>query len=276
MKTCICAILLLLIILIKTYSKDLELLCENINIICGIFFILFLPVQNKYKIPFLCLFIWRWNININLFYTMIYIMFNHKQIYSETNLKIRRIITNFFRTNFKFVTNFGKLPTIPCIIVANYITDRVENFVSITIPLKISIISRDWIINYSKLDKIVSGFIIRYKDGGTYNSIKTQIADKISQKYCVFSYVSKGKNQKYRYITKIRSGMFRIANELQVPIVPVCIDYIDSVYGAIPKQRFEIRVGNMMFVNDIKKSINIVRKFFVKTFEEMKLKKYDI
>src|SRR5690349_16776482 len=80
MKTCICAILLLLIILIKTYSKDLELLCENINIICGIFFILFLPVQNKYKIPFLCLFIWRWNININLFYTMIYIMFNHKQI----------------------------------------------------------------------------------------------------------------------------------------------------------------------------------------------------
>ena len=63
-------------------------------------------------------------------------------------------------------------------------------------------------------------------------------------------------------ISKLRTGLFRIAKELNISITPISIDYINAVYGIIPNQNFRICVGETFKPTEIYNDIYKVRKFF--------------
>ena len=77
------------------------------------------------------------------------------------------------------------------------------------------------------------------------------------------------------YISKLRSGMFSIAKELNVSVTPVCVDYIDTYFGAITNQNFRIRVGDTFMIDDTNISIQKTKKFFKETMKEFKKRKYE-
>ena len=69
--------------------------------------------------------------------------------------------------------------------------------------------------------------------------------------------------------------IFCIAKQLNIPITLVCIDYIDTYFGAITKQNFRIRIGDTFMVDDVSSNVFEVKKFFKETMNEFIRRKYE-
>ena len=120
-------------------------------------------------------------------------------------------------------------------------------------------------INKAKLNHVLKHYIITKSiesPAGQYESIKEQIKEKIDKGFSVFAYVNQGNHKSGLYVKKPRSGLFRIAQELDTPITPVCFDYIHSTFGAIPYQNYRIKVGDTFRVSKLTEDIRTVQKFF--------------
>ena len=57
-------------------------------------------------------------------------------------------------------------------------------------------------------------------------------------------------NNKKVHIGRVRTGLFRIAQQLTVPITPLTIDYTDHTFGFIHSQNFQIRVSKSFYVSN--------------------------
>jgi len=196
--------------------------------------------------------------------------YNGYYISQKDDTVIREDVTDLFKSAFRFHDNFGKLPDKPSIIVCNYVWDRFENLASIIIPRNLAIVIANDFIMKSKLNYLVKHFILRNENGNSYERMKLEIKNHIDNDRYVFVYVSKAAC----YISKLRSGMFRIAKELNIPITPLAVDYIDSYYGVIPYQNFYMYVGETFYVDDVDSDMYRTRKFFTERVEFFKRNKY--
>ena len=88
------------------------------------------------------------------------------------------------------------------------------------------------------------------------------MCNNIKEGRSVFSYVTKTPRLGPTYIQNIRTGMFKLAKELNVPVTLIAIDYIDSTFGMIHSQNFNIEIGDTFMVDDVNESVYIAKKFF--------------
>jgi hypothetical protein len=199
--------------------------------------------------------------------------YNGYYISEKDDTVLREDVTDLFKSAFHFHDNFGKLPDKPGIIVCNYVWDRLEHLASIIIQRNLAIIMGTKCVKMSKLNYLVKHFIITNENGNSYERMKLEIKNHIDNGRYVFAYVSKPVTHDH-YITKLRSGMFRIAKELNIPITPLAVDYIDSYYGVIPYQNFYMHVGETFYVDDVDSDMYRTRKFFTERVEYFKRNKY--
>ena len=172
-------------------------------------------------------------------------------------LKIE-IPKNIFTRNFRLIENFKDLPKSPSILVVNYCQSRMEFLAFKLIPVDFS-----FIYAY-RLKNIISIYfdnpIYKKTDQNSFQDIKKEIQNHTNSGRYIVSYVSIPTH--HLGINRMRSGIFRIAKELNIPITPVCIDYIHNFFGYIPSQNFQIKIGETFYVQDIQESVNKTRNFY--------------
>lgn len=240
--------------------------------------ILLLKIEIKYKvIILLTLFLVYKNtfaIVGNVFYSLFTLVYIDSVDDRKNNKHLISIVKPIYMKYFNFVTNFEKLPDKPSIIVCNYCDDRVENLCCILLPKDLAIMMRDELKNIMKFGKILK-WTIETKETGSFENTKKQIKEHINKNRYIFTYVTNNKKYKFNYISKIRSGVFHIAKELNIPITLLAIDYIDTKFGTIPYQNFRIHVGDTFYVEEPKNSIYKCKKFFKNTLTEFMNTKYN-
>lgn len=186
---------------------------------------------------------------------------------------LRNRYYNIFNSLFRLKLNFKKLPDKPSIIVCNYCSDRFENLALILIPKNVVVLIRDMVIKISKLDKLLK-WVIEIKNENSYENTKREIVKHINEGRSVICYVTKDPHYGPNHIRGMRSGIFKISKELNIPITPVAIDYIDNDFGIIKYQNFCMEAGNTFNVYDVKETMFNTRIFFKNSIDKFIKNKY--
>lgn len=203
-------------------------------------------------------------------YNLIYIDNVDKR---KDDSKVRDVVKNIFSNTLILKTNFKKLPDKPTIFLANYCNDRFENLSCILIPKDIAILMRDGLKKTTKLHKIVKWPIFT-GEKNNYENTKNEILKHIKEGRSIFAYITKYPQDIPNVIHKVRTGMFSLAKELNIPITLVAIDYIDTQFYNIQKQNFHIDIGETFFVDNIQNAIYKTRKYYSKTLTKFMKQKY--
>lgn len=170
------------------------------------------------------------------------------------NSELRQDLEWTFGRRFNLVTNFQDLPSKPSLIVCNYCSDRIENMACALFPIDMTIMMQETLEQRVKLSKIVKWVIITTVKPGNYERISREVTRSISEGRSVFAYVSKSSYVNTRgYVKGIRSGLFRLSKETGIPVTLAAIDFVDfGSWGlSIPRQNFQIRVGETFVVEDV-------------------------
>jgi hypothetical protein len=234
-----------------------------------ILFIIFLillcdfNIKIKLAVIFSILILYRKNIYMTsgTFYTIIKEGYFNSLHNRKDDKVLRDAVYKIFNKNLKLKLDFSKLPDKPTIIVCNYCTDRLENLACILIPKDIAILMRDTLKKISKLHRLIK-WPIYTKEKNSYENTKKEVCKNIKEGRSVFSYITKTPRLGPTYIQNIRTGMFKLAKELNVPVTLIAIDYIDSTIGMIKSQNFNIVVGDTYDIVDINDSVYRAKKFF--------------
>jgi hypothetical protein len=187
--------------------------------------------------------------------------------------KLRSIVEYSFDKVLILKKDFSKLPDKPTIFVCNYCNDRVENLACILIPKDIAIMMRDGLKKTAKLDKLVQWPIFT-KEKNNYEHTKSEIVKHTKEGRSVLSYITKYPRLRPNYIQSIRSGLFNISKELNIPITLVAIDYADINNCIMHKQNFNIVIGDTFNVENVSESIYKTKKFYKKTMSNFMKNKY--
>jgi hypothetical protein len=175
--------------------------------------------------------------------------------------KLRNIVEYSFDKVLILKKDFSKLPDKPTIFVCNYCNDRIENLACILIPKDIAIMMRDGLKKTAKLDKLVKWPIFT-KEKNNYEHTKNEIIKHTKEGRSVLSYITKYQRLRPNYIQSVRSGLFNISKELNIPITLVAIDYVDIINGIMYKQNFNIVIGDTFIVENINDSIYKAKNFY--------------
>lgn len=247
-------IFLLFLIYFKLYFH-LEpnfLILDSIFIFIFLLFILFYNIDKKIKIIIVGIILTLFSFQIEFILGLVKV----------------RPVQEIFTRNFRLIENFTELPKTPSILVLNYSQDKMETLVFKLIPVKCVPIMAGWSSIKNIIENYTGNVIFRpyNKRENMFNTIKTEIQKYIEKKFYIFTYISIP--SKHFGLSKLRSGIFRIAKDLNVPITPICVDYIQNNFGYIPYQNFRIKVGETFYIQDIQQSMNRTRNFYKKNLTE--------
>ena len=267
MRIIVIVLFLIVIVVLKYKSNEQELILDTfVNLPLFVITILISPIPNKYLILLFILYLFRINL---MFYKLFYNVLSIKSLPNDK--LVRYSVVNFLETTFQFKHNFHHLPLCPTIIVSNYCYDRLENIFCIVIPKDIAIVMGRLMITAGKLDRIVQNCIVIKKH--QYQMIKEEIFRYNRKGVSSFAYITDCHHKSGLYTNPVRTGMFRIAKELNIPITPIAFDYIQSYYGIIPYQNYEIKVGDTFSVSDIEIDTRMVQKFFNSSLKSFRINK---
>lgn len=218
-------------------------------------------VDKKYQNFIILILIFIYHKNIKLYFNII------------NSCYIKKSLTNYvgLLDNIRvYSSNLNKLHHTPNIILANYSSDRIENFTPLFLRKPISIMMRKELCNLFKLDTIFDVIVTTQKN--SFDDVKNIIKDKIINGKYVFCYINKSPYINRHNYGKHHSGMYNIAKELNIPITLVAFDNIDMTwYGSIKDQPFTFTIGPTFYIYP-NESINyykyITKKFFRKNTEK--------
>ena len=277
-------ILLIILLLLIVLIPSLKLSCciyysfGNFSFLCLLFLvILCLKINFKVKSFMLaCLFLYFKNTyfivgkTIMEVYNLAYVDSIENRI---NDSKLREVVKKIYSPTLIIKTNFKKLPDKPTIFVSNYCNDRMENLSCILIPKDIAILMRDTITNITKLHKLVKWPIFT-KEKNNYQNTKNEIISHVNDGRSIFAYITKNPLDIPNVIHTVRTGLFSIAKELNIPITVVAIDFIDRKFNNIQKQNFHIEIGETFYVDNIKQAVYKTRKYYNKTLTKFIQQKY--
>lgn len=178
-----------------------------------------------------------------------------------------------FMSIFNLKHNFAKLPSHPTIYVGNYPCTFLES-VSLTLLPNTTIAMGDSGITRGTWGKLLGDIIYR-KPKNAYNDIRKDIQTTLSLGKSVFAYVtSRGEREDTRnFFGRVRTGIFRIANEIGATVTPIAFDTIKTNMGCIVDQDFNIFVGETTPVIDVDKVVRQNYTFFrnaIRKFKKLK------
>lgn len=223
-----------------------------------------LPIRIHIKIMVVLVLLALYKTAIKLSCGIIFKILDTRFIHSIKNRKnnddLREYIRELFSENFRLHTELDKIPDEPCIIVSNYCKDRIENMAYLLLPGNVAItIGRGpRTIHLCKMVK----WTLYTEKSGNYQKTKEQTMGHILQGNHVFCYITRVNFMEPNQFISMRSGMFNIAKELNVMIVPVLFDYVDSYMGYIPYQNFRLIAGEPFKVNNVRQDMKKVLNFF--------------
>lgn len=181
------------------------------------------------------------------------------------DIETKKLAKTILMENLNF-KQIGKFPSIPTIYVANYPNTMLEYLAMRLIPGDVcgvafnSMVGR--LIRFSgKEDK----FMI-IKKGNSFETLKEKIKEKINT-MSVFAYVE---NVHAKYSKEydvpiglpLRTGIIKIAKQLNIPITPIFVSRIKYDKANITTKDFKIAVGETSHVDDVKKTLHKIKKFF--------------
>jgi 1-acyl-sn-glycerol-3-phosphate acyltransferase len=188
-----------------------------------------------------------------------------------------RLGTNaLFKGGFNLDANFEKIPDKPCILMANYCAKKnaLDYFSNATIPHKFALIlssSHAFLVDrvYEK-DRLI---YVGHKSKDNYQKIKKSIQDHLKKGYYIFCYIEDITDEKRPFkIKKLRSGIFSIAKELSVPVVPIVMDSISHWFGLFTRHNYRIHVGDPLYVENVPETMKFVKRYMEKTLNVMALR----
>ena len=262
---------------IKTIGDVYYSFVVYVILISIILFIIMIRMNIKIKLVIISLIMLLYKNNFflttNTFISILKEGYINKLENRKDNFVLQKIVYNMYSKNLRLKTDFSKNPNIPSIFVCNYCNDRLENLACILIPKNIVILMRDTLKKISKLHKLVK-WAIYIKEKNSYDNTKKEIEEHIKEGRSIFSYVTKTPRLGPIHIENIRTGMFKLAKELNIPVTPIVIDYIDTTFGIINGQNFHITIGDTFYVDDPIKSAYETKKYFKKMMNKFTKLKY--
>lgn len=264
---------LIIMLMIKIYIRHAD---QIITILMILFFSIFvailnIPIQIKMVLGLIVLSIY-W-VNIKFWTELMYIIWSHRIIYPgymrNNDFELSQDMRALLEHTQLFKHNFEHLPDKPSIIVCNYSSDLMEKIFCIAIPKKIAVIMKTHscvhMFNNAIFGPIIHCPIYINTRDGSYNYIKSEIQKHINNKRYILCYVSIADGDNKIYKKRIRSGMFKIAKELNIPVTPVAIGYFDLDFiSRMTNKTYEIKVGNTFNITDIDTCVQNINKFFRK------------
>ena len=190
-------------------------------------------------------------------------------IFTKNRTLPTNIIKYSYNNFFYFSHNFSKLPKENTIILANHPHNLLDYVAFKMLPMKVAIVAGglhflvSWTCNK---DECILYNLYKKKN---FDEIKEKIKEKIKEMPILMFVENHHKipfNNNGRRIAKLRTGIFHIAHELNIPITPMVIDRIDSSFGIIHQQPFRMLIGPTFIVEDP----DLVRR---KTYRFMKTTK---
>lgn len=192
----------------------------------------------------------------------------------QQNYKGVKSISSFiYKDTFTLKHNLDKLPKTPTIIVANYPCNYVEYLAQGLFYDKMCLMLHKPAI--AVLKYIFGRKNLIGVSKGEFDKLQNVIDKKVKEGYSIFSYVEREYHtRKDDYsITDIRSGVFRIAKNLKIPITPVVIDHIEHINGIVENYTFNIIVDDTRLVENIEEETTRVSSFFKKNLKKLMIKK---
>lgn len=247
----VCTFIIICLILLKIYIPNKFILYNCIEKFLVVLFILWLSLYKhnskfyNFSIVLVCIIIFFKDLKpLKIFYYL-FILYGNANYYPQVGYNL------FKDLGYPIKHNFSRLPDKNSILVLNYPSDMFEYFLNGVIPKKTCFV-------VSKRVKFCMNFIhqkelifpnMRKKGNLLYisNQIKNKI-DKLSILVYVESSVKKN---------KIKSGMFVISKNLEIPITPIFIGKIRNNIGYLP-----IVVGKTRIVKNIQKEVRKIGKFY--------------
>ena len=251
------------------------MLLTEVSVIIPILIILALAIKiiKKFNISLfiiLCFLIYFYFRNI---YFLAYTITAFSMSKSIGDKKIKTIVSVMFNDLFILKTDFTNLPEEKTIFVANYSRNYYDCFATMLIPKNLAIIIAKNFSTMNTWNKILYNTILKDKKNNesSYDMIKNQIKNCLNKNLSVLGYVSIP--QKGLFFPHVRTGLFRIAKELNVKITPVVFDTINICNFRINKQKFQIYIGESFYVNEVEKDVKKVKKLFKQKNWEFKKNK---
>jgi hypothetical protein len=221
-----------------------------------------LPIKLEYRLTLILTFIFLYSRNVNLLLGLIFatkksLEYNIEQIKLK-NLT-RQNILSVYKNNGINVVFKEHVSKSPCIMIANYCSDRIENFLCIVFQRKTAIMMQEGFKKFN-LDRILDRVIYVNGHGkGNYENIKDQVINSILQGYDIFVYANSPSY--YNTVQTLSKGIFNIAVIAAIPIVPVFISPIKTKFGYIPNQSVYIKSGQAIIPKTVFQGQSHVRKY---------------
>ena len=250
----------------ETYT----VLTTIIIVLSSVLLFLCLPKPQEKVLPLLLL--WRYKKNIEITFQLLSNIIGRTDR-KEDNEEERLLVHNILRQHFDFRPDFSAVDTSrPCIYISNYISDRIENIACVLVPGDTAIMMRTGLGILWKAAK----WKIEVDAKNAFQSSKEAIEAHNKENRSVFCYAVHRKNGlRHDYVNTVRTGIFRIAKDLNIPVTFVAIDTIHTTFwGTIPNQKFQIKCFPTCYVKDVGMACYAARVFFRKTLRDFAREKF--
>ena len=170
-----------------------------------------------------------------------------------------------FKYHFKTAHNLNSISNkTTCIFVTNYPCPFYNYFISALLPKNTIFIGKK--THFFGIH-LISDKYYALKTRNNYKKLLKFIQKSNQDNYNVILFAeevhTKDKRGLYK-IGRIKTGIFSIAKELQIPIVPIVIGVIDNHCGIPSKYSHYIHADKPFLVDNVEDSKNKVKKLFIK------------
>ncbi len=171
-----------------------------------------------------------------------------------------------FNTYFRLHHNLHMLRKRPHLIVANYPNDRLESFAVFMLSRPFAFVVKASVERHFHMSSRVPCILTPdTEQTRAYASVKTQVEEHLAAGRHIFSYINHPSNIHPRHYERYRTGMLRIAQELDIPVTPMAIDQLETgIGGALCEQSFQVWLGEPFYVTDVEHDLQLVQQFFRK------------
>lgn len=205
--------------------------------------------------------------NIHLFFNVINSFYIRKSV--KNYIDIYGGLLDNLRV---YSTDLKQLNPTPNIILCNYTSDRIENFTLLFLQKPSSFMMRKRLCQNFGFDKLCD--VITTEENSCFDETLHKVDQKLKEGKYVISYINKSPYINRHNYGKIHTGMFKIAQQLGVPITLVAFDNIETTwYGAIRDQPFVINIGPTFFIEKEKSITEYV--YLTKKYYQQQTKKFE-
>lgn len=184
---------------------------------------------------------------------------------------IRRCFGSYFRVH----DNLETLPRTPYIIVVNYPHDKWEHLALFMLPQRFAFVIKQTRVNTQVgIAKRVPCIAVPREGGQSFDHIQSQVQRHLASGRHIVAYINSESSLHPRHFDRSRTGILRIAQNLNVPVIPLVIDQIVTESdGAIQEQPFHVWLGQPFHIRDVERDVLTLRRYFTQQIQRFHSKK---